>query len=544
MGHIRQQIALLARRRGDVPLRSAALLFGVALVFLWLGLDPYAVNIYDEGVIVYGAQRILQGDVPYRDFWGLYPPGQFVAVAALFKIFGSSLLVERVWDISLRAAIAAVSYLLAARLAGRGIALIVWILALAWLWTVQFYGYSMIPALLLILLSAWFFVRFLEAQTAVRALFAAGALLGVTIAFRHDIAFYAFLAELLTLLALALVPRPTGFALGGYAKALWPPIVLTAGASVAALPLALYLMIAAPLPDVLDQLIVFPATVYTRVRHLPYPALFEPTLVFGFPLYFHFVVLAVVLVLLFRFRPSRASDMSPAVWRTMLFLVLLIGMVFVKSTVRPHVVHVIHVITLSFLLAGVLLSTTVRGPLYTGAKVILAAGLCLMTVWPALAVRGAVAQAGDLRAHAADIQRMLHFPRARGLLTPPDQAAALEYVRADTSPDEKIFVGNGRHDKVVQNDVMFYFLSERRSATKYHELHPGQVTTEPVQRAVIDELQGNGVRYAVVFVGNDDLVEPNASGISSNVTLLDAFLASRYRLVKEFGNYKILKLVQ
>jgi len=28
------------------------------------------------------------------------------------------------------------------------------------------------------------------------------------------------------------------------------------------------------------------------------------------------------------------------------------------------------------------------------------------------------------------------------------------------------------------------------------------------------------------------------------VTLLDAFLASRYRLVKEFGNYKILKLVQ
>jgi hypothetical protein len=213
MGHIRQQIALLARRRGDVPLRSAALLFGVALVFLWLGLDPYAVNIYDEGVIVYGAQRILQGDVPYRDFWGLYPPGQFVAVAALFKIFGSSLLVERVWDISLRAAIAAVSYLLAARLAGRGIALIVWILALAWLWTVQFYGYSMIPALLLILLSAWFFVRFLEAQTAVRALFAAGALLGVTIAFRHDIAFYAFLAELLTLLALALVPRPTGFAL-------------------------------------------------------------------------------------------------------------------------------------------------------------------------------------------------------------------------------------------------------------------------------------------------------------------------------------------
>jgi hypothetical protein len=295
---------------------------------------------------------------------------------------------------------------------------------------------------------------------------------------------------------------------------------------------------------VLDQLIVFPVTVYARVRHLPYPSLFEPTLVFGFPFYFHFVVLAVALVLLIRFRSSRASDMSPAVWRTVLFLVLLIGMMFVRSTVRPHVVHLIHVITLSLLLAGVLLSATVRGSLYTGAKVVLAAGLCLMTAWPALAVLGAVAQAGDFLAHAADIQRMLHFPRASGLLTPPDQAAALEYVRADTSPDERIFVGNGRHDKVVQNGVMFYFLSERRSATKYHELHPGQVTTEAVQRTVIDELQGNGVRYAVVFVGNDDLVEPNASAVSSNVTLLDAFLASRYRLVKEFGSYKVLKVIQ
>ena len=122
------------------------------------------------------------------------------------------------------------------------------------------------------------------------------------------------------------------------------------------------------------------------------------------------------------------------------------------------------------------------------------------------------------------------MPEVRGTLA--------RLLRCDLS------IGNGRHDRVVQNDVMFYFLSERRSATKYHELHPGQVTTEPVQRAVINELQGNGVRYAVVFVGNDDLVEPNASAISSNVALLDAFLASRYRLVKEFGNYKILKLVQ
>jgi hypothetical protein len=544
---IQQHFSGLAGRRGDVPLLKAVVLFAVALVLLWIGLDPYAINVYDEGVIVYGAQRILQGEVPYRDFWGLYPPGQFLAVAALFKAFGSSLLVERAWDTVLRAAIAALVYLIAARLAGRGVAMIVWILALGWLWAVEFYGYSMIPALLLVLLSAWFFIRFLESQTGMLALFAAGLFVGGTIAFRHDVAAYVYLAEVLTLLALAIAQRApaAGPSFGkGVRQLALDLVALSAGAVVAALPLALYLIIAAPPADVLDQLIVFPATVYTHVRHLPYPSPFEPSLIFGFPLYFHFFVLAGALVFLIRLRPGQDGGMRPDLWRVVMFLVLLTGLVFVKSTVKPHVVHLVHVMILASLLAGVLLSVVARGPLGAAVKVCLALALCLMAVVPVMSVRGAVARAAEIRAHLAEIEQMHHFPRASGLLTPPDQGAALEYVRAQTAPDEKIFVGNGRHDRVVSNDVIFYFLAERPSATKYHELHPGQVTTEPVQRAIIDELQRNGVRCVVLFTGSDSVVEPNASGISSNVTLLDGYIASRYQVVKELGSYKVLKRAQ
>ena len=50
-------------------------------------------NVYDEGIILAGADRILQGHIPYRDYWSMYAPGQFYTLAFLFRLFGSSVLV-------------------------------------------------------------------------------------------------------------------------------------------------------------------------------------------------------------------------------------------------------------------------------------------------------------------------------------------------------------------------------------------------------------------------------------------------------------------
>jgi len=49
----------------------------------------------DEGILLQGAQRLLAGQVLYRDFFSFYTPGSYYALALLFKIFGSSLLVAR-----------------------------------------------------------------------------------------------------------------------------------------------------------------------------------------------------------------------------------------------------------------------------------------------------------------------------------------------------------------------------------------------------------------------------------------------------------------
>ena len=48
------------------------------------------------GKAIEGALRIVDGQVPYRDFWSMYAPGQFYLIAGLFSIFGREVLVQAV----------------------------------------------------------------------------------------------------------------------------------------------------------------------------------------------------------------------------------------------------------------------------------------------------------------------------------------------------------------------------------------------------------------------------------------------------------------
>jgi hypothetical protein len=82
------------------------------------------------------------------------------------------------------------------------------------------------------------------------------------------------------------------------------------------------------------------------------------------PFYFHFVVLTVALLFLFRSQPSKDHGVNPLVWKAVLFLVWLTALMFLKSLVRPDLVHLIHVLILSLVLTVVLLSTVAQGALF------------------------------------------------------------------------------------------------------------------------------------------------------------------------------------
>src|SRR5579863_9773236 len=79
----------------------------------------------DEGIILQGAQRILDGQVLYRDFFSFFTPGSYYLLAVVFRVFGDSYLVAHTLVAVVGAGLSPITYLLARRVCGRQISLLV-----------------------------------------------------------------------------------------------------------------------------------------------------------------------------------------------------------------------------------------------------------------------------------------------------------------------------------------------------------------------------------------------------------------------------------
>ncbi|MBE0699907.1 MAG: hypothetical protein IH586_23525, partial [Anaerolineaceae bacterium] len=120
----------------------------------------------------------------------------------------------------------------------------------------------------------------------------------------------------------------------------------------------------------------------------------------------------------------------------------------------------------------------------------------------------------------------------------PNQEQALLYIQSVTQPADFIYSGVRTHDRLIINDAGFYFLSGLRSATRYHELHPGVANTFPVQKEMIASLEQRQPPW-IVDLDIGGWQEPNASTLSTGVYALDEYLAAHYRAVQDFGNYRV-----
>src|SRR5712692_1463744 len=102
-------VSLLEKSR---PERFIALaLFALSFLYLCV-FRHYTAMEPDEGIVLQGAQRILAGQVAYRDFFSFYTPGSYYALALAFRISGSSLGVARTVLALAGAILSVLSYLL------------------------------------------------------------------------------------------------------------------------------------------------------------------------------------------------------------------------------------------------------------------------------------------------------------------------------------------------------------------------------------------------------------------------------------------------
>ena len=507
-----------------------------ALAYILLGLN-HGLSIYDEAIPVVAATRILDGDLPYRDFWVIYPPGQLYLLAALFKTVGPTLIVSR---------LAAAAALFTSCLLMYGMARQLHLptrlaLLAAGLWTAvtgaiegATLGTGVLSALALGMGSASLLLRFAN-EPGRRWPVLSGGALGVAFLFRHDIAACLLAVETAFLVSTKWSRnRRSGDrgALAAFLAAAALPGVLTVGALLAA---------GLPARDLVDGLVFYPFTGYPAARSLPLPALVpsvEPlrdgrmsmvqyagALRGGLRFYFPVVVLVLTPTTLIARRQGTA--------RLPLFMCMVLAALLPYAWVRSDVPHIVPAWFPALLLfAWLLHQLPARG---AGRAV----GLTVGGAWSLVFLWGAVAvKAGMLWMMLWGPPGLaLDPPRGAHILVPPSRVPlrdAVRYVRAVVPPDERLFVGNTHHDSLVLNDVMFYFLASRRSATRYHELAPGVATTAEAQALIVQELARYRVRH-VVLREDPGYVPARAGG----TRVLDDFLREKFEPVEAFGNYHV-----
>ncbi len=526
-------------------LRVLTICLGVVL-FLYLLLDVNrGLSSYDEGYTVYSAMRVAHGAVPYRDFWTVYAPGQFYVLAGLFKLFGESILVARLWDVLVRFALAVVVYRLAGWLTTPTVAWVMWVVVTVALIPGGldfYYGYAVYPALLGCLGSVLALLRY-SATGRSRPLLLAGLAVGVATLFRHDFGIYTFVADSLALVVFApkhdTAPPPPTHAQGGARFRAVGALALGTGA-VVLLP-ALYFLALVPLETLWRDLVVIPATLLRTVFVLPIPPLLPGGTGFNLPtwlaFYFPLLVCGAAATLLLLMSRRKLPDQGQR-----LAILALIGqglLLFFQVLSRNDSIHRLPAAILALILVGVLLGISlplvrlrlsrvivyttlaIIGIYYVGLPIILQ--LRLVNMWANPECGSTLPRSGCIRLDA-------------------DQRQAVTYIQAHTMPDTPLYVGLPRHDQVTVNEAMFYFLADRPSATAYHQLMAGVTTTVPVQAQMVAALTRTHAPYVVLWAGGEWMHEANGTSVSSGVTILDDFLAQHYQPVAHFGDYTILQM--
>jgi hypothetical protein len=473
--------ALRAWRDLVLWLAAAAL----AAFTLTRGIAPH-----DEGLMLQGASRVAHGQWPYRDFWANYPPGQFVLLAGLQKLFGASLLSWRIVLVAIDATVSVLAYRLVLRHTNRCWALLAWLAvagAMAW---PALPGPN--PTALLFGLGALL--------AAPQRPLLAGALAGVAAWFRIEIGVACAIGA-----ALACWPAPPRAALvrlggtfAGVAVVLWLPFLIAGGG------------------DAWHDIVGFLGQ--QDLQRLPLwvdPHTLKPDklLEAAFP-----VILIALGIVWAGFIVAR----RPAVATLAALPLAVVGVGYLLGRS-----DVFHLVPLSIALA-IGLAVPGRTVLIVGVAIIALHGL-------------------DRRG-----EQLIHPPAQAavpggvgdGVQTTPDDAAALRglvpFVRRLTPGGAPVFVAVPRYDRVRVGDPLLNVILRRPNPTRYDVVQPGVVTTAKVQREMVRELADTNV----VVVWHDPRAtqtEPNGSARSSGVNILSRYLTRAFRPVRRFGVYEVLR---
>ena len=441
----------------------------------------------DEGIVLQGAQRILDGQVLYRDFFAFYTPGSYYSTAMLFRLFGNSFLVARGGLVFCGGLFSVLLYLLARRACPRWSALLaVYTASLTCLpfrflvthWDSTLCAYlALYCAVLWMERGNWQWAFGTGLFAAFTCLFEQAKGFGVVIGLLAGVVF---------------VFMRTGFSGGLIRKrALW---FVAAGLAIPPAITVVYFAAHHGLSDMIRDC-SWPLFHYSTTNKTPYGYMVASSngaelwksgwgsrillLLFSGPFLIIPLLPFVGLAVCGRFGFARSSrmrvDRQWAYW-VMISSVLSGLLISTILTRRPDFTHLDYLAPLFYIvLAWVFAGLPSKSRLWNAVMPVVA-----LYVFVSATVFGMAMSVGSRGAH----QRI---ETARGVIRTP-QDISLQFVLSHVSPGEKMLV--------YPYEPLYYYLTGTRNPTRFDFLQPGMHTPDQFQQS-LTELRADQTRVVL-----------------------------------------------
>jgi MFS family permease len=420
------------------------------LLLLLLSLNR-TVDPYDESIPLVAAQRIMAGELPYRDFWTLYSPGVYFTLSGVFSVFGQSILVARLVDAFWKVTVVFAILAWGTRLRAGGWAYTGSIVAALWLSYIGLCNSGVWPALSLVL---WSLLLLHQGKPYLAGLFGA-----VAIVYRHDFILPILLGMIPTLFSFRKVARQF--------LAVW--VGCTA---------LFFIVLGATLgfKDVWECLVNGPLQIYPSVwsgLHINFSLILLP--------------LSSLIIGAISFLKNDATDLLKE--RATLYGIA--SGILLRALFRFDFAHVLPILfsllpILAFLVHETLGKRDWRSIGTMGS--IIGFSIPLWGIPVGVLLQSSMIQRGQRPGYVSIV----------GGRVDESLFQVVRYLEKHSSPGERIFstpLGTIGYERV---NLLPYFLSGRPPATYYHELHPGLLRQKETVQKILLGLQRENVRFVLL----------------------------------------------
>ena len=525
----------LEKMRGD----GFIVIFLFFLNFL-LGIRflPYGINILDEGFIVYGAKRAMNGAVLYKDVFTMYAPGPYYMLGSFMKIFGFNLFSERLYYCIIGSILAVLVFYISKRIIYNTAFSIM--SALLFIFLIQLSSDRVLFALLALLCLIEYDRAYPKLDN-LKYPIMIGFIAGMQVITSLEISVY-LLISLCSFLALKIFVGKLEKTKIDLKKVIHQITFFIIGFLVIILPIVFYYTRIA-FQEIIYCLFLWPIYIFPETMALPFPnllsSLSQTTLYFGnrslancilfyLPI-FIYVMTAAFFILQLYFKKYSKRDSH-------VFLILVFGILsFKTATVRSDIPHLMFCVIPAVILGCFLLNeiyirlsnNSMPQVERKSNKKLILFKVIVIVIFLILAFYGQIGHISCLK--NTNNYEKLSLEHAQNILVHKNEkeeiANVVSYVKSNTNSSDKIFI--------VPYGAMIYFLADRDNPTRYDQFLPYNTYQDQIQ--VIQALEKTKPKL-IIYVHGWDV---DGKTFESYAPLIDNYIKQKCFVVEQYGIYEI-----